>query len=127
MKKSKLIVFYDGNCPICIKITRNWKRLDCFSLLHFISFRNPSNIKGEKILLEEFEKEMYSRQVDKYDYSSGLDSFIRIILRIPILWALLIPLYLSKMLGIGDKFYSWFASKRKIIPQNSCEEQCSIK
>lgn len=127
MKRNKLIVFYDGNCPVCIKIVSQWSKMDFFSLLQFISFRDSSNIKSERLELKEFEKEMYSRQVDKYDYSSGLDSFIRIILRIPVLWALLIPLYLSKVLGVGDKFYSWFASKRKIIPQNSCDEQCSIK
>lgn len=123
MKKNQLLVFYDGNCPVFIKIVSYWKRLDFFSLISFVSFRNSLNIKNEKIELKEFEKEMFSRQINKYDYSSGLDSFIRI----PILWVFLIPLYISKVLGVGDKFYSWFASKRKIIPQNACDDNCSIK
>ncbi|HFU4589235.1 TPA: thiol-disulfide oxidoreductase DCC family protein [Bacillus thuringiensis] len=122
IKSQKIIVLYDGYCPMCKNVVTKLKKGDIFNLLMFKSFREYSNSKAEiGIPLTTLEKRMHSRKLKEEKYVSGIDSIIQICKRVPIMWGILIFLYLGKFMGIGQRTYDFIAKRRMIVPVGHCE------
>jgi predicted DCC family thiol-disulfide oxidoreductase YuxK len=120
--RSKLIVFYDGYCFLCVKIVNKWMKIDYLSLINFVSFRDEKSVLGETVDLNHFEKNMLSRIETEFNYYSGFDSFLKMTLRTPVLWLTLPIFYVLKILNIGDLLYNRVAKNRKIVPDHICKE-----
>lgn len=122
----RMIVFYDGWCPLCQKSKNQITKMDFFDLILFKSFRE-SHIREEyKLDIEEVSTRMHSVSNNK-DLVSGISAFIDISKRIIIMWPLLPLLVISKYIGIGNFIYDLVASNRKIIPVNQCNDlSCEI-
>ncbi|MFI8577813.1 DCC1-like thiol-disulfide oxidoreductase family protein [Rossellomorea aquimaris] len=126
IQSHKMIVFYDGWCPFCIKSVENLKRMDVFHLIRFISFRDPNVIREYKLDLSLLERRMHS-QNQKGLLRDGIDSFIQISKRLPILWMALPFLATAKWIGFGQKVYDHIASRRNVVPTGKCEDECFIE
>jgi len=126
VKSKKVIVLYDGWCPLCIKSVNNLKRFDLFNSIEFLSFRDSKILKKYNTDIQTLEKRMHSFN-SKGKANQGIDAFIQIIQRMPLLWILLPFLYIAKILGFGQHLYDYIASKRKIIPVGQCnDKECNI-
>jgi len=124
-KAYKVVVLYDGWCPLCIKSVARLKKFDFFNLIEFLSFRNPEILKQYNIEIRILEKRMHS--FNKGKVSQGIDAFIQIIQRMPLLWIILPFMYTAKILGFGQCLYDYIASRRKIIPVGQCNSNtCDI-
>ncbi|WP_232732743.1 DCC1-like thiol-disulfide oxidoreductase family protein [Bacillus cereus] len=107
---------------MCKNVVTKLKKGDTFNLLMFKSFREYSNSKAEiGIPLTTLEKRMHSRKLKEEKYVSGIDSIIQICKRVPIMWGILIFLYLGKFMGIDQRTYDFIAKRRMIVPVGHCE------
>ncbi|MEW9503013.1 thiol-disulfide oxidoreductase DCC family protein [Jeotgalibacillus marinus] len=127
MKRDKLIVYYDSDCPLCTKVKNKWSKIDIFNNLEFYSFRNLNVSESLPIEQNKLEKEIYSQIKGKQVYFHGLDTLIEMNKRIPMICITVPFLWFSKKLGVGQKIYQYVADNRKILPSNQCNEnQCDI-
>lgn len=118
IKTNKLIIYYDGWCPICINFKKFVTKFDFLRLIDLKDIRKSSIISDEKI------QYMYSKNNKKEFY--GFDSIFEVQKRLPLLW-LFIPITLFlKVTKVGQYVYREFSIKRKIIAFH-CDENCLIK
>ncbi|WP_270406207.1 DCC1-like thiol-disulfide oxidoreductase family protein [Paenibacillus timonensis] len=123
----RIVIFYDGWCPMCQSIMRNLRRLDYLGLLRYISFRDPKVIKQYNLDSAEVEKRMHSMRVsNKNTMKVGIHSVIQISSRLAPLWLFVPFLYLSSKIGVGALVYDFIASRRNLLPINHCDENCEI-
>jgi predicted DCC family thiol-disulfide oxidoreductase YuxK len=121
----KVVVFYDGWCPFCIKSVHRLKRMDYFGLIKYVSFRKEGVIKKYNLDLEKLEKRMHSKKLNG-SVKEGIFAFIQISKRLPPLWPMVPVLYLGQLMGVGQKVYDYIASNRSIVPSGKCDNECSI-
>ncbi|ARJ39340.1 hypothetical protein SporoP8_10925 [Sporosarcina ureae] len=127
MKSQNLVIYYDSFCPLCTKTKNRWSKMDRKNLLIFHSFRDINVLKSIPIPLDLLEKEIYSKELFGNKYYSGVDTFIEMNRRIPLLKFTVPILVILKKLGLANKCYTYVANKRKIIPIGQCDaEKCNI-
>ncbi|WP_214808601.1 MULTISPECIES: thiol-disulfide oxidoreductase DCC family protein [unclassified Exiguobacterium] len=126
MEKNKIIVFYDGWCPLCKKTKKTITKFDFLRKFEFISFRDPEVMSKYKLDASKVALEMHSLNVKNGKMLKGFDSFIRFTLFLPLFIPFAPLMYTLKLLGLGDKTYNYIASKRTIIPVNQCDQECKI-
>lgn len=124
IKSQRIIVFYDGWCPFCIKSMNKVNKLDVFNLVKLVNFRNDEVTNKYDLKIEKLEKRIHSLKSNSSKLNEGIYSFIQISKRIIFLWPLLPILYISTWIGLGQRVYDYIAEKRNIIPTGKCDDQC---
>lgn len=126
LENYKMIVFYDGWCPLCQKTKVQIKKYDLFNIVEFQSFRNTDVLHKYNLNSELAARRMHSKTLNN-KVVSGIDSFIDMSKRIPVAWPFVPILILGKWLKIGNLIYNYVADNRKIIPVNQCNDNlCNI-
>lgn len=128
LQSQRVIIFYDGWCPMCQHIQLSLKRIDYFRLLTCVSFRMPQVMERYNLDPEEVEKRMHSVLLsDGNTKQKGMDSVIQVCKRLLPFWMFVPFLILSNKLGIGGFLYDYIASRRQIVPAAHCNENaCHI-
>jgi predicted DCC family thiol-disulfide oxidoreductase YuxK len=118
----KLIVFYDGWCPLCQKAKKSIESADKRKRIVLLSFRDPEVQDHFEIDLEKADKRIFSiNEINSKSYY-GIHTIVQIAKRIP-KFRIAVPfLYISILLGFGQKVYDYIASKRNIVPVGQCDE-----
>ncbi len=124
LSKQKMIVFYDGWCPMCQKVKEQCEQKDLFKLVQFVSFRNPEVAATYSLDIAKLEKRMHSKVIIQSEIVDAINSIIQLAKRILVFWPLLPFLLISKYIGIGQVFYDYIAKRRKIVATNHCSEVC---
>lgn len=124
----RLVVFYDGWCPLCTRVAQLWKRLDFLNQLQLVSFRDPSVVRALGVDLQRAERRMICRSPLSNDEYEGFDAIIQVALRLPPFWPF-IPMLLSvRLLGFGQPLYDFIASRRAVLPVGNCSgNACGIR
>lgn len=120
----RIQVLYDGWCPFCQKSIARLQRLDTLQTLDLISFREPGVLSQFGIASERAEARMQVCTNDKT--LEGIDAVTCIAARLPLLWPVLPLLWIPQQLGLGQRVYDWFASRRTIIP-TGCDTHCELQ
>ena len=121
----KTIVLYDGWCPICIQSIKRFKQLDWFKRLEFLSFRDKTILTNYPLEMDKLEKRIHS--ITKSGYvEDGIHTINRICKNIPLLWVFILCIYVSILLGFGQKLYDWIADRRFGFPTGCNENSCAI-
>nr|WP_281374365.1 DCC1-like thiol-disulfide oxidoreductase family protein [Halobacillus locisalis] len=122
-----MIVYYDSNCPLCISVKEKWVRIDVRRKITFISFREERVRNSVSVPMRELEKEMHSREEGSSVYFRGVDTFIQMTQRVPLLNVLAPLLGISQRVGAAQKVYQYVASNRKVNGKSKCSEgKCKI-
>jgi predicted DCC family thiol-disulfide oxidoreductase YuxK len=122
----KVVVFFDGWCPVCQGIMKQIERLDWFELIESKSFRDHAIMEKYGLKAEEVERRMHSQQVGANRMCSGIASVEQIMKRLLPLWPAVPLIMLSRWIGLGSVAYDYIADRRKLIPVNHCDSQCEI-
>lgn len=120
----KIVVLYDGWCPFCIKTVSLLKRIDFFNNVSYQSFREKNIVENYGVHLNRLEARMHAFNHTNQVFE-GIDAFILISKKVPLLFPLLPILIVSKKLGLGQKTYDFIAGKR-VLKLNNCENNCEI-
>jgi len=126
LRMQRVLVFYDGHCQLCIRSVEALQRLDFFSLLEFVSFRDPQVIVTHGLDARQLERRMHTKTLRTNDIQEGIDSVIQIAIRLIPLWPIVPVLVVARLLGLGQRIYDFIARHRMILPSpSSCVKgQC---
>jgi predicted DCC family thiol-disulfide oxidoreductase YuxK len=107
-------VYFDGWCSVCARSARSLARLDLTGACAFRSFR-----AGVPALEGAPEPAMFERRIQVYERSSrtwaeGFSGLLLVSRHIVLLRPLRPFLALCGRLGLGDRVYDWFASRRSV-------------
>jgi predicted DCC family thiol-disulfide oxidoreductase YuxK len=123
-RRFDLVVFYDGWCPMCTASAQRWRRLDLFSLVHFVSFREP--VVTELYGLDPVRAVRRIQSVTRGGrVLEGMDTLLAIAARSIPVWPLL-PLLVAGRLIAGHRFYDAIAARRLIVVPGVCGADCAI-
>lgn len=104
-----------------------WSAMDKHQLLVFDSFRNDHVLHALPYSLEQLEKEIYSKATDQNVYYRGVETFIEMNKRIPLLKFTAPFLIALNKVGLAKVVYNYVAKRRKIVPVGQCiNNQCTI-
>lgn len=122
----KIIVFYDGWCPMCRGIVQNIASMDYFSLVTCKSFRDESIILEYSLNPEEVQLRMHSTKLNLIKMKRGIHSILQISCRLLPLWVFVPFISLFSAIGLGQFLYDFIAMRRLIVPVNHCDDSCDI-
>lgn len=126
MRREKVVVLYDGWCPLCRKSVKNLKRFDTCNAISYKSFRDVENTKDYNVDISLLESRMHAFDKNK-KAKQGIDAFILIIRYMPLLWLTLPLLIIAQKFGFGQKVYDYIANNRKIVPVGQCDtNSCNL-
>jgi predicted DCC family thiol-disulfide oxidoreductase YuxK len=120
-----IIIFYDNYCSKCTRFVKIIKKFDWFNLIIAKELRNSYHIREFKNIDIKMSKGKMASCIDNKWYY-GYNSIFFIFSRLPIFWIIMPLLYILKITKFGKLFYNELAIKRKIIPLNCEENNCSI-
>lgn len=117
-------MFYDGDCPLCMRETRLLGRLDRQNRIRFTNIAAPDFVAADYgKSQEEFMAEMHGRLPD-CTWVSGVEVFRRLYSAVglrPIVWLTRLPV-ISHLLDLG---YAVFARHRLRLT-GRCTDQCEV-
>ncbi|MGH7930722.1 MAG: thiol-disulfide oxidoreductase DCC family protein [Candidatus Binatia bacterium] len=128
----QLEVFFDGQCPLCIRSMTILSYFDWFDSIVLTDLETgwsrlaPSH---PKISLEDCRREMHLL-LPGGSVQKGFFAFREILWRLPPLWPLLVLFYLPLAATIGPSLYRWIASLRsRLQPRmlETCSAHCGVK
>lgn len=111
-ERFRLTVFYDGWCPMCRRTVRWLEAANVLRLVRYVSFRETKAPAAAEKRLLAARGEMVRE---------GIDAYIEIALRSPLLWPL-VPILLVARATAGQGLYDAIAQKRFILA--GCGQQC---
>ncbi|UOQ42605.1 DUF393 domain-containing protein [Halobacillus salinarum] len=121
-RNQKVIIFYDGWCPLCKNAKANLEKVDTFQLLEFENFREKSVMETYSLDQQKLEKRIQSKRINSRKHKEGISSLIQITKRTPLLWGMTLLMSAAKIIGIGDRIYDYVAQKRSIVPTGHCKD-----
>ena len=118
-----LNVYYDAECPLCVRTKITIKHFDYFNKVNFKTVQVNAaknellkNIEEEKLLLD-----IHSTDL-KGNVYNGIDTYIQIFKRIWFLKPLSLVIALPGIKGLSKKIYNYVASNRNV--ERCTEENC---
>lgn len=124
----RVIVFYDGWCPLCQGMKARLKKIDYFRLLVWRDCRNPKVRAHYQLDPMEVNKRLHSMRfiLDRLQYK-GIAAVIQISKRLLPLWLFVPILIILHRVGLGRYVYDYIAAKRKITPIMDCNHDvCKV-
>lgn len=125
-KQAKLLVYYDAECPLCI---RTKKKVSSFDFRHQIDFKTVQFDAKHNSALNLIDKELLYRDIYSTDQQKkvykGIDTYIQILNVIwffrPLSWLIRLPgvYYLTK------RIYQYIAKNR--TTERCTTEHCAYK
>lgn len=118
-------MFYDGECPLCLRETRMLQRMDRHRRIQFTNIADPDfDAASYGKSYDEFMAEMHGRLPDG-TWVTGVEVFRRLYSAVgfgPIVWLTRLPI-IKQCLNGG---YSVFA-KNRLKLSGRCTGECSIQ
>ncbi|WCK54702.1 DUF393 domain-containing protein [Aneurinibacillus sp. Ricciae_BoGa-3] len=126
-RTKKLVVFYDGWCPLCRDAASKTHKLDWFHRIEFVSFRDEELVNRYHITGKDMEKRICSLAIpDRQEYE-GIYTVLQTSLRVPAYWIFAPFIAAGIAFGFGQHVYDWIAARRAIIPVGNCtEDSCQL-
>lgn len=118
----RLMVYYDGWCPLCSAIRRRIERIDWLGRIEFASMREPGVAESLGVEAGRLAERMHARHPRTGRVVDGIEAVAAIAARLPLLWPLWPLIRLSAWTGLGNLLYDAIARRRTIIPVGACEQ-----
>jgi predicted DCC family thiol-disulfide oxidoreductase YuxK len=120
--RNKLLVFYDGWCPLCKRSKKAIKKADWLERIEMISFRDEGVVQRYRLEDKGVEERIYSIDCQTDRRFQGIETIVQIAKRTPPYWLFVPVIYVSFKIGMGQKVYDFIAKRRKLVPVGQCDE-----
>jgi predicted DCC family thiol-disulfide oxidoreductase YuxK len=124
-KKPSLTLFYDAECPLCMKTRIILSFFDVFNTLEFISVQEGINHNES---LKGFSKEELLSNIHSVDRKgkiySGIETYKKAFLSIPLFFAFGVLLHIPGLSYIAKKIYNYIAQNRNV--ERCTHENCGF-
>ena len=118
-------MFYDGDCPLCLRETRMLARLDSNGRILFTNIASPGfDVSSLGKTQDELMAEMHGRLPDG-TWVTGVEVFRRLYSAVgfgPAVWFTRLPM-ITQLLEMGYRVFA----KNRLRLTGRCGETCSIK
>ena len=121
-----LTFYYDKNCPLCIRTVLAIQHFDWFNKIKFLTVQldgvydeRLSKYSGDQLLIDIHSIDSKNRVF------SGIDTYIRVLDRIPVFFFFGMILRLPGVYHLGKRCYNFIASNRSTVMCN--EDNCGYK
>jgi predicted DCC family thiol-disulfide oxidoreductase YuxK len=125
--RSKAIVLYDGDCPLCRRSVAILQRLDWLGRLAYHDARDVAGLPEAAVPLDpqRLLQEMHVLTPDRQTAYVGFRAFRWMAARLPALWPIVPFLYLPGVPWLGQRLYRRVARNRfNLVP---CHDgQCAV-
>ena len=115
----RLQMLYDGNCQLCRRTMAMVRTLDVFDRIDYINALDPQGLglaNAAGIPEQQLVHDICALEGNRV--SSGYDAYVRMSLRIPVIWPIIPLLYVPVVRNIGMKLYRRVADARTCaLPQ----------
>ena len=122
-KSSALTFYYDGECPLCVRVVIFLKHFD---FLGAISYRSVQQIGAEDTGITDIDNEELLLNIYGKTKSGkilkGIDVYRYAFIRMPLLFWIGILLYVPGIYHIGNLVYGWVAANRNT--ERCTEDNC---
>lgn len=115
IKSRKLVVLYDGYCPICRKSARIISYLDLLGTMELKKYQD-FKIEELPVPLEKLGKRVHACNETGMKCSEGIFAFASIMIRIPPLFLPAVLCFILGYAGIGQKIYDYISEIRYSLP-----------
>lgn len=122
-KTVKIKVIYDGRCGLCLSAVQTLKSMDMLKRLDYINLHdiNANNIHPS--LTQDMLKSQMHVIESNGSYYGGFEAFRRLCWQLPVLYPLLLLVYLPFAGVIGTCMYRWVALNRHAFnKQHDCKD-----
>jgi predicted DCC family thiol-disulfide oxidoreductase YuxK len=123
-RRAHLVVLYDGWCPLCVRSVTVWSAVNLFSLVSYVSLREPGVPEIYGVEPERAARRMIAVTADGA-VREGIDAVIAVVVRTVVLWPLM-PLLVAARLISGQRLYDAVARRRPVLVPGNCEGHCGI-
>jgi predicted DCC family thiol-disulfide oxidoreductase YuxK len=123
----KISVYFDNFCPLCLNVKHKIEILDWFNLVDMIGIRDSDIKEKTYVSVAILEKSMHAKIHRNNKIVNGIDAFVSLSCRLPLLLPLWPLLKLSSFIGIGGLIYQYVADNRNIVPVGKCDDSCKLK
>lgn len=114
MSISKLwVMYYDGQCQICRTSMFIISKIDFFHRIAWISYNEVNSIP-DGVTLEDLRKSVHIFNY-KGEFLNGFHAFKKLTILIPLLWPLIVFLWIPGMNIIGSRVYKFISDNRLCI------------
>ncbi|WCO02514.1 DCC1-like thiol-disulfide oxidoreductase family protein [Psychroserpens ponticola] len=124
-KKPNLILFYDAECPLCMKTRIVLSFFDVFNTLEFNSVQESFDNHD---CLRDFSKEELLNNIHavnrKGNVYSGIETYKKAFLIVPMFFVFGVLLYIPGLSHIAKKIYNYIAKNRKV--ERCTAENCGF-
>ncbi|HET7628865.1 MAG TPA: DUF393 domain-containing protein [Bacillales bacterium] len=125
--EDKLVVFYDGDCPLCRNAKKAIERFDRRGSIEWLSFRREGVMETYDLYEKKPEERIHSIRMSDSQRFEGIYTLQQIAMRVPRYRPLVPLLHLTIKLGFGQRLYDSIAKRRKIVPVGQCgSEGCPV-
>lgn len=118
-----LLVFYDGYCPLCRGSKKAIEKADWLHKIEFQSFREEGIMSEYNLYDKQPEERIYGFRLRDQRGYEGIQTILQIAKRVPLYWVFVPFLYIAIKIGLGQRFYDFIATRRKIVPVGQCDDQ----
>jgi predicted DCC family thiol-disulfide oxidoreductase YuxK len=114
--REPIIVFADGNCPMCVELASRLKKFDTHGVMRFVDANDPkwTAVAAGRFTPEEMLGQMATRMPNG-TWRTGYFAWAEILRHMPswswLGWLMLCPVFY----GIGPAVYAWVARRRRMI------------
>jgi predicted DCC family thiol-disulfide oxidoreductase YuxK len=119
MQRSRAMLLYDGQCPLCRRSVAILKKLDWFRRIDYRDARDEANIPSviPPLQAARLLEEMHLVTPDGRRVYHGFGAFRWLAWRMPLLWLVAPLLYLPGVPQFGQRVYLWVARNRfQLVP-----------
>lgn len=119
-------VYFDGNCPLCLRSRKIMKLMDLFARVDFVDFRPLKSKQLPKgVNLENLEGEMHL-VTPKGKVLKGFEAFRWMSARLPATFWLTPLFYMPSAAFFGKKIYRWVARNRLVLVKVKGADKCPL-
>ena len=127
---TKLQVYTDGQCPLCLWMRDKVERRDRFRRIEWLDYRDPQVQRLTPYTFEQLDAQMHARRIGDDRWSAGYQAWLDVMRVLP-RWRLIAPLLsIWPFTFLGRLFYRWLASRRYKLfgapPPCHDNEVCSL-
>lgn len=111
----KLVVLYDGYCPVCRRSAAIIRRIDLLRAVELVRFQD-FEINDLPVPLDRMSKRIQACDGNLKNCREGIFAFYSILIRIPPAFPVAMASYILGRIGIGQRIYDFISENRYNLP-----------
>lgn len=112
---NKLVVLYDGFCPVCRRSARIIRKIDLLGAVKLLRYQD-FDLSDLPVPIDKITSRIQACDSDLKNCREGIFAFSSILIRIPPMFPFSVLSYIAGKLGFGQRIYDYISENRYNLP-----------